>query len=114
MINAEQAMPDGGVLSISTRATSVKRAPSRQEREVIEVVVADTGVGIPAETRDRIFDPFYTTKDTGTGLGLAIVHRIVEAHQGTISVRANGERGTAFVLELPVHQLAGIAKYEDA
>lgn len=62
--------------------------------------VSDNGPGVPPEMRDRIFNPFFTTKDSGTGLGLAIVHRIVELHDGRIAL-ADGEGGAAFVLSLP-------------
>jgi len=67
------------------------------------VTVSDTGPGLPKGVADRIFNPFFTTRNTGTGLGLAIVHRIVDAHGGTIAVHNHAEHGGAvFTLELPV------------
>ena len=67
----------------------------------VEIHVADTGRGIPAEAKDKLFLPYYSTKGRGTGLGLAIVHRIVTDHHGTIRVEDNRPRGTVFTLELP-------------
>ncbi len=106
MINAEQAMPDGGVFRIQTRVVQTQGTSTNQRPEYVEVTLADTGVGIPHAVRERVFDPFFTTKDTGTGLGLAIVHRIIESHHGAVYVRSGKEQGTVFVLELPVNQLS--------
>jgi two-component system sensor histidine kinase PilS (NtrC family) len=64
------------------------------------LVVEDDGAGIPAEIMDRIFNPFFTTKDTGTGLGLAIVHRIVEAHDGAISASNRADGGARFEIRV--------------
>jgi len=65
------------------------------------VTVADDGPGIPAEERDKLFLPYYSTKGRGSGLGLAIVRRIVAEHGGTVEVAANEPRGTRFTIELP-------------
>ena len=76
-------------------------------RPVVEVRVMDTGIGIAAEERDKVFDPFYqidqssTREYGGAGLGLAIVKRLVEAHQGSIHVEANEPHGAVFVVTLP-------------
>lgn len=72
---------------------------------LVKVVVADNGQGIPSKDRSRIFEPYYSTKETGTGLGLAIVKRIIEDHNGFIRAAANEPRGTRMVIELPVHRL---------
>jgi PAS domain S-box-containing protein len=72
------------------------------ERQSLELVVADTGPGIPAEDRERIFDPYFSTRKRGTGLGLAIVSRIVAEHQGRIRVQKNLPRGARFIIELPI------------
>ncbi len=75
---------------------------ARRRSGATEIAVWDTGPGIPQEVRDRIFNPFFTTKDTGTGLGLAIVHRIVEAHGGSLRVTNDRDAGGArFELKLP-------------
>lgn len=67
-----------------------------------ELAVADTGRGIPASAKDKLFLPYYSTKGRGTGLGLAIVHRIVSDHRGTIKVEDNEPQGTVFTVALPL------------
>ena len=107
-VNARDAMPEGGVLTIQTGNEKVeKRRKSKDESmppgsyTVIEVL--DSGIGIPPENLDRIFDPFFTTKDIGegTGVGLAVSHRIVEAHDGRIRVDSTPGQGAVFTLVLP-------------
>jgi signal transduction histidine kinase len=91
--NALEAMPDGGALRVSTA----------REEGVALVQVADTGVGVPEEIRERIFEPFVTArKKGGTGLGLAIVKKVVDDHGGTIVATKPEGGGTAFVLRLPL------------
>jgi two-component system, NtrC family, nitrogen regulation sensor histidine kinase NtrY len=68
----------------------------------VRVSVLDNGSGIPETERDRVFEPYYSTKEHGTGLGLAIVKRIVEDHNGFIRALANEPRGTKLIIELPV------------
>jgi signal transduction histidine kinase len=105
VINAVQAMPDGGSLVVSTRLDTRARPGLEGGREqvFVAIVVADTGIGIPAEIRDRIFDPFYTTKEGkgGTGLGLAVCSGIVKEHDGWIDVEDNAGGGTMFSVYLP-------------
>jgi two-component system sensor histidine kinase HydH len=93
ILNAVQATEGKGVVLIRSFAT--------QDRLCVEV--RDEGIGIPAEHLDRIFNPFFTTKDSGTGLGLAVVANIVSQHGGSLTCRANGEQtpGTTFRMELP-------------
>ncbi len=79
----------------------VEVAARRQADGGLEIRVADTGLGTPPESRDKLFLPYYSTKGRGTGLGLAIVHRIVTDHDGTIRVEDNEPHGTVFVLGLP-------------
>jgi signal transduction histidine kinase len=70
--------------------------------ELVQIAVSDNGPGIPADLRDRVFLPYFSTKTTGMGLGLPIVHQIVSDHGGRIRVEDNAPRGTRFVIELPV------------
>ena len=74
-------------------------APSR---EVVELSVSDTGQGVSRDVKERLFLPYFSTKQRGTGLGLAIVSRIVEDHRGSIRVEENKPVGSRFVIELPV------------
>jgi signal transduction histidine kinase len=93
IFNAVDAMPEGGLMEIGTRA----------EIESGCFWVADTGVGMPAETISRIFEPFYTTKGKlGSGLGLSASHGIVTRHQGEIVVISEPGEGTRFEVRLPV------------
>ena len=89
--NAAEAMGQGGEVRISTVATGAWA----------RLVVQDQGPGIPDEARPHVFDEFFTTKEEGTGLGLAIVRRIVDHHRGNVRFET-GERGTTFVVELPL------------
>ncbi|MBI4840951.1 MAG: PAS domain-containing protein [candidate division NC10 bacterium] len=107
VINAWHAMPAGGSLTLRTRTAPASDRPRRAGRPAplgVEVIIADTGIGIPAEHLPRIFDPFFSTKGVGrgTGLGLAIARRIVEDHHGTIEVASEVGRGTTFTIRLPV------------
>jgi PAS domain S-box-containing protein len=95
ILNAAQAMPEGGGLCIRSRHEA------DNQRVIIEVM--DTGQGIDSETRSRIFNPFFTTKDEGTGLGLSIVHRIVENHKAHISVESTPGEGCTFRIAFPVN-----------
>jgi len=106
VVNAWHAMPMGGTLTIRTRSAPMADRPRRAGRAApasVEVIIADTGIGIPAEHLPRIFDPFFSTKGVGkgTGLGLAITRRIVEDHQGIIEVVSEVGRGTTFTIQLP-------------
>ncbi len=91
VLNAMDAMPNGGTLTLRTRREDGK----------IMIEVADTGTGLTREECERIFTPYYTSKQHGTGLGLAIVQSVISDHGGRISVRSEPGSGTAFMIELP-------------
>jgi nitrogen-specific signal transduction histidine kinase/CheY-like chemotaxis protein len=102
IINANQAMPDGGVIRIALRNEQVSEpraglAPGRYVR----LSFADSGAGISAENLPRIFEPYFTTKQQGSGLGLATVYSIVRKHQGRVEATSQSGRGTTFVVWLP-------------
>ena len=67
----------------------------------VEIIISDTGVGIPKDKLDKIFLPFYTTKPRGTGMGLALVHKIILSHGGNIAVESEAGKGTTFRIHLP-------------
>jgi two-component system sensor histidine kinase HydH len=90
-INAIQAMPDGGLLTVT----------AGDRGNGVVVTITDTGTGMNEETRNKIFDPYFTTKNTGTGLGLAVVQKVVEAHGGTIEVTSRENGGTSFTIFFP-------------
>jgi signal transduction histidine kinase len=89
--NAVQATPAGGRVRLAVR----------RDGERARIDVTDTGRGIPAAEREKIFAPFYSTKDEGVGLGLAFVKEIVDEHGGTLEVVSEVDRGTTFTLWLP-------------
>jgi signal transduction histidine kinase len=68
---------------------------------IVRLTIADTGVGIEKKNLERIFDPFFSTKEGGTGLGLALTHQIIEEHGGTITCESEVGRGTTFTISLP-------------
>ncbi|HEY0564321.1 MAG TPA: ATP-binding protein [Terriglobales bacterium] len=94
--NAADAMSDSLVKQISISTALV------DSRDAVEVTVADTGSGITSDIKEKLFLPYFSTKNRGTGLGLAIVSRIVEEHHGTVRVEENKPVGARFVLEIPV------------
>jgi two-component system cell cycle sensor histidine kinase/response regulator CckA len=109
-VNARDAMPDGGKLSIRTRnvpADDARRLslPGMPPGDTVAIEVADTGAGIPPEAMDKIFEPFFTTKDVGkgTGLGLSTVFGIVKQSGGAIDVQSAVGQGTTFRIYLPRH-----------
>ncbi|MDR0456478.1 MAG: PAS domain-containing protein [Treponema sp.] len=92
--NAQAAMPRGGLLTIATQVSDNE----------IRISVCDTGVGMSAENLNKIFEPYFTTKDNGTGLGLTLVFKIIKEHHGEIAVESREGEGSNFEISLPVHQ----------
>jgi CheY-like chemotaxis protein len=114
-LNARDAMPEGGRLTISLRRPWIgpenEPLPEMEPGKWICLQVADTGVGMTDEVRDHLFEPFFTTKGPGegTGLGLAQVYGIVKQHQGFIDVESEPERGTTFRIYLPAAPVYTVA-----
>jgi signal transduction histidine kinase len=90
--NGAQAMPEGGTL----------RVILEEQRKYAVLRIADQGPGIPDDIREKIFDLYFTTKSGGSGIGLAMTYRILQLHYGSIEVQSNGERGTEFLLRIPL------------
>ena len=98
IVNARQAMPDGGTLVLTTDAT---------EDGWVEIALGDTGCGMPPEVARKIFDPFYTTKDEhgGSGIGLFLCRNIVKDHGGSLTVSSRPDEGSTFIIRLPGAQM---------
>jgi len=108
-VNSRDAMPDGGTLTIEARVTEIDKVlaaslPHGRTGRFLELRISDTGAGIPTEMLDRIFDPFFSTKDPdkGTGLGLSTTLGLVKSHGGFLDVQSQPERGSVFLVYLPV------------
>ncbi len=93
LLNAYDAMPNGGDLYITTKKTDDSN---------VQIIIKDTGMGMPEEIKNKIFNPFFTTKgEKGTGLGLSIVYKTVASHSGNIKVESEINKGTTFTINLP-------------
>jgi signal transduction histidine kinase len=100
LLNAQQAMPDGGEVTIQARS----------EADAIHLSVIDTGKGMTPEVSAKIFRPFFSTRQGGAGLGLATTRRIIAAHGGTIEVQSEVGRGSKFTIRLPIVLAKGEVK----
>ncbi len=96
-LNALDAMPNGGALSVK----GLVERPDHKKSDYLAVKVIDSGAGIKKEHLSRVFDRYFTTKDTGTGLGLAVVDRIISAHNGTVRVESTEGKGACFTVYFP-------------
>jgi PAS domain S-box-containing protein len=92
--NAIAAMPDGGRLTIRSEARDAE----------IQIGICDTGIGIPEENLPKIFEPYFTTKETGSGLGLTLVFKIIREHKGEVTVKSRKGEGACFIITLPIPQ----------
>ena len=100
IMNAIQASPEGSAVSVST-AVPMGRTLSRN-RNYLMIDISDHGHGIPEENREKILQPFFSTKKDGTGLGLPIVKKIVDAHHGRLEIKDNPEKGATFTVMIPL------------
>ena len=116
VLNAVQAMPRGGVIRISARnvrAGSVEGVPL-SGRDYVMISVRDEGIGIPEEHLQKIFDPYFTTKQQGSGLGLSITYSIVRNHDGAITVTSTLGEGTTFSVYLPAAETQAVPELREA
>ncbi|MGD8244326.1 MAG: PAS domain S-box protein [Anaerolineae bacterium] len=103
VINAIEAMPEGGTLRIRT---ALEEAPD-VDHPMVRIEFADTGVGLDSVARERLFEPFFTTKEEGSGLGLSVSYGIIQSHRGEIWVESETGQGSTFAVRLPVEQPPG-------
>jgi len=104
ILNAKHAMPEGGTILIhcvNVRDATAEALLSVDKGDYVRITIQDTGVGIPREIIDKIFDPYFTTKQEGSGLGLAICHSIINKHDGYLTVHSVPGKGSIFTLYLP-------------
>jgi signal transduction histidine kinase len=94
LLNAIQAMPGGGHLTL--------RGQNSEDGQWIHISIQDSGIGISSENINKLFDPFFSTKEGGIGLGLSITHRIIDQHHGKIEVESAPGKGTLFTIWLPI------------
>jgi two-component system nitrogen regulation sensor histidine kinase NtrY len=106
--NAAEAMRD----SMVKRVLVVTRATPADSPDTVELLVADTGRGVSAEDKEKLFLPYFSTKERGTGLGLAIVSHIVAEHGGRIRVEDNRPAGARFYVEIPVASESSVPETE--
>ena len=106
LLNAVEAVPAG----CDCGHVYVRGGEGDEVKGLVRIRIEDDGPGVPESERSRVFDPFFTTRETGTGLGLAIVHGIIEAHDGTITVGCSPEGGASFEVSLP---RAGTSESDD-
>lgn len=110
IINADQAMPGGGTITVVAENVTIGRgtrqegvlSASLQPGDYVRVTLKDEGTGIPHENLEKIFDPYFTTKQNGNGLGLTIAYSIIKAHKGIVTVDSVVGKGTTFSFYLPV------------
>jgi len=105
IMNADQAMPEGGVITVRAENVTVEEnVLPLNPGDYVKIAITDQGVGIPKAHLQRIFDPYFTTKQKGSGLGLSICYSIVKNHDGHINAESELEAGTTFYIYLPTSQ----------
>lgn len=95
------------MMRLERRSGPIVHGHSGKEEEFLRITIHDNGPGIPAEVRDKIFVPFFTTKKTGTGLGLAIAQKIIHTHGGVLDLKSEPGKGTDFIIKIPVRHKSG-------
>ncbi|MDH5405922.1 MAG: ATP-binding protein, partial [Candidatus Aminicenantes bacterium] len=95
--NSLQAMPRGGTLSISAGLSMPRRG-----KKMMRIEVKDTGLGIDRDAMGRLFEPYFSTKDSGVGLGLAITKKAIDDHKGEIKIRSRKGKGTTVTILIPL------------
>ena len=115
VINAVQAMPDGGVLTVKAANLTVTGSPGLplKKGEYVRIAIKDTGVGVPQEHLQKIFDPYFTTKEKGTGLGLASAYSVIRKHDGLMTVESEIGVGSAFTFYLPATPKVAVVEEPD-
>ena len=102
LLNARQAMPEGGIIKVHAENVDLKTAAGIDSR--VRISIRDYGCGIPDDVLPRIFDPYFTTKPGGSGLGLATAYAIIAKHGGNLSVESKSGDGTVFIIDLPASE----------
>jgi signal transduction histidine kinase/ActR/RegA family two-component response regulator len=104
LLNAKEAMPAGGVIDIRGRNLPTSPLPELDAGRYVEITIEDRGEGISPEFIDRVFDPYFTTKESGNGLGLTLAYSIVKRHDGLLTLQSQPGRGTRCVIRLPASE----------
>ena len=113
VLNASQATPDGGLIQITCSnidSPAREKAPLPRNRNYVKIEIRDNGIGIPAHIIERIFDPYFSTKQEGSGLGMTITHSIITQHGGLITVESRLKVGTKFTIYIPASNQEETAK----
>ena len=117
--NANHAMPDGGIIEVTLKnvelsENAIAQYPDLNPGRYVNLTISDTGHGIPKEVIDRIFDPYFTTKEVGkgTGMGLAVIHGIVKGHNGIIKVKSEIGKGATFNIFFPAVEREAVIETE--
>jgi PAS domain S-box-containing protein len=115
VLNASHAMPEGGIIKVNCEnlaSLSREAIPFTEDGRFVKIIIQDSGIGIPPDIVDKIFDPYFSTKHGGSGLGLAITQAIIKKHHGHITVKSSPGVGTTFTLYLPASENTELQEQE--